>query len=101
MTMLAMLVVLAAGLIIAVLRVTPAAAAACTSSKKGVTVVVDFTKLDGKIKTACDPADPASGLAALTGAGFSYTFVPNYPGFICTIDSLPNPCNGAPASPRN
>jgi len=97
-TMLAMLVVLAAGLIIAVLRVTPAAAAACTSSKKGVTVVVDFTKLDGKIKTACDPADPASGLAALTGAGFSYAFVPRVPGFICTIDALPKPCNGAPVS---
>ena len=98
LTMLTVLAVLAASLVIAVLRVTPAAAAACTSSKKGVTVVVDFTKLNGKIKPACDPTDPTNGLTALTGAGFSYTFVPNYPGFICTIDSLPNPCNGAPAS---
>jgi hypothetical protein len=74
------------------------AAAACTSTTKGVTVVVDFTKLHGKIETACDPSNPKTGLAALTGAGFSYTFVPRYPGFVCTIDKLPNPCNGAPAT---
>jgi hypothetical protein len=74
------------------------AAGACTSTTKGVTVVVDFTKLHGKIETACDPSNPKTGLAALTGAGFSYTFVPRYPGFVCTIDKLPNPCNGAPAS---
>jgi hypothetical protein len=73
------------------------AAAACTGTK-GVTVVVDFTRLHGKIKTACDPSNPKTGLAALTGAGFSYTFVPRYPGFVCTIDKLPNPCNGAPAT---
>jgi hypothetical protein len=75
-----------------------AVAAACTSTTKGVTEVVDFTRLHGKIKTACDPSDPKTGLAALTGAGFSYTFVPRYPGFVCTIDKLPNPCNGAPAT---
>jgi hypothetical protein len=74
------------------------AAAACTSTTKGVTVVVDFTRLHGKIKTACDPSDPKTGLAALTGARFSYTFVPRQPGFVCTIDKRPNPCNGAPAS---
>jgi hypothetical protein len=74
------------------------AAAACTSTTKGVTEVVDFTRLKGKVETACDPSNPKTGLAALTGAGFSYTFVPRYPGFVCTIDKLPNPCNGAPAS---
>jgi hypothetical protein len=74
--------------------------AACTSTTKGVTVVVDFAKLKAthKVKVACDPADPKNGLAALTGAGFTYSFVPKYPGFVCRIDGLPKPCNGAPAS---
>jgi hypothetical protein len=76
---------------------TPAYAAACTGTK-GVTVVVDFTKLGGKVKTACDPANPATGLAALTGAGFTYTFVPHQPGFVCRINKKPDPCNGAPAT---
>ena len=75
----------------------PAYAAAC-SGTKGVTVVVDFTKLSGKVKTACDAGNPATGLAALTGAGFTYTFVPRQPGFVCRINWKPNPCNGAPAT---
>jgi hypothetical protein len=75
----------------------PAYAAAC-SGQKGVTVVADFTRLGGKVKTACDPGHPATGLAALTGAGFTYTFVPRQPGFVCTIDKKPSPCNGAPAT---
>jgi hypothetical protein len=89
---------LAAGLVAAgSAAAAPAYAAACTG-KKGVTVVVDFTKVGGKVKTACDPGNPATGLAALTGAGFTYTFVPRQPGFVCTIDKKPNPCNGAPAT---
>jgi hypothetical protein len=73
-------------------------AAACSSTKKGVTEVVDFTKLGGKVQTACDPSNPKTGLTALTGAGFTYSFVPRLPGFICRIDKLPNPCNGAPST---
>jgi hypothetical protein len=102
--MLATLAVTVSGLSAAQAVASPAmaqtsqAAAACTSTTKGVTVVVDFTKLKGSIKTACDPANPATGLAALTGAGFSHTFVPKFPGFVCTIDKLPDPCNGAPAT---
>ena len=89
--------VLAAGLVATgSAAAAPAYAAACTGTK-GVTVVVNFTKLGGKVKTACDPANPATGLAALTGAGFSYAFVPGQPGFVCTIDKQPRPCNGAPA----
>ncbi|HYT10440.1 MAG TPA: hypothetical protein VEL73_07235, partial [Mycobacteriales bacterium] len=42
--------------------------------------------------------DPGSGLVALGGAGFSYSFVPRQPGFVCQIASLPDPCNGAPAT---
>ena len=88
--------VLAAGLVATgSAAAAPAYAAAC-SGTKGVTVVVDFTKLGGKVKTACDAGNPASGLAALTGAGFTYAFVPRQPGFVCTIDKKPNPCNGAP-----
>jgi hypothetical protein len=90
--------VLAAGLVATgSAAAAPAYAAACTG-QKGVTVVVDFAKLGGKIKTACDPGHPANGLAALTGAGFTYAFVPRQPGFVCTIDKKPSPCNGAPAT---
>jgi hypothetical protein len=73
---------------------------ACPTPGKGVTEVVDFTKLGGKVKVACDPTDPktSTGLTVLKAAGFTYSFVPNYPGFVCRIDGLPNPCNGAPAT---
>jgi hypothetical protein len=74
--------------------------AACKSTTKGVTEVVDFGKLKtaGKVTTACDPTNPKTGLAALKGAGFTYSFVPKVPGFVCRIDALPKPCNGAPAT---
>ena len=70
---LATLAVIAAGPVAAQAAASPVVekagvTAACTGTK-GVTVVVDFTKLGGKIKTACDPTDPKTGLAALTGAG--------------------------------
>ena len=77
--------------------VRPMAAGAC-QGKTGVTVVVDFTKLGGKVQVACDTGTPATGLDALKGAGFSYSFVPKIPGFVCRIDKLPNPCNGAPVT---
>lgn len=76
----------------------PAADAAACSGTSGVTVVVDFGSLGGGVVTGCAPGDPASGLAALTGAGFTYAFVPRMPGFVCQINVKPNPCNGAPVS---
>lgn len=76
----------------------PAADAAACSSTSGVTVVVDFGSLGGGITTMCAPGDPASGLAALTGAGFTYSFVPRIPGLVCQINVKPNPCNGAPTN---
>ncbi len=79
----------------ALVAVSPAAQAAPCA---GVAVVVDFTALGGTTQTACAPGDPASGLAALTGAGFTYGFVPRQPGFVCRINALPNPCNGAPVT---
>jgi hypothetical protein len=86
-------------LVTLVTRTTPAGAAACGSGQRqGVTVVVDLTRFHRGITVGCDPSRPANGLAALTKAGFSYTFVPRLPGFICRIDSEPSTCNGAPAS---
>jgi hypothetical protein len=97
--LLAAVVLLAAALVDGWDGGTPAAAAACGSAhKKGVTVVVDFTKFRRGIKVGCDANRPANGLVALTKAGFSYTFVPRLPGFICRIDNEPSKCNGAPAS---
>lgn len=87
----------ATGLVTGTITAPVAQAAAC-SGTTGVTVVVDFTAAGGGVQTACALGDPASGLAALTGAGFGYAFVPRQPGFICQINTLPNPCNGAPAS---
>lgn len=97
--MIVMSILLAAALltIAAKAKATPAASAAYCG-KRQVTVVVDFTKLHGNVKTGCDRRRPANGLVALRRAGFTYAFVPGHPGFICTIDNRPRRCNGAPAS---
>jgi hypothetical protein len=97
--LLAAVVLLGAAVIAGVAGAGPAAAAACGSAhKQGVTVVVDFTKFHRGIKVGCDAKRPANGLVALAKAGFSYTFVPRVPGFICRIANEPSKCNGAPAS---
>jgi hypothetical protein len=88
--------VLAAGL--AVGGPAPAAEAAACSGSSGVTVVVDFGSLGGGVQIGCAGGSPANGLAALSGAGHGYTFVPRFPGLVCQIDTRPNPCNGAPTS---
>jgi hypothetical protein len=88
------LLVAAAGLALA----APAADAAACSGSTGVTVVVDFGSLGGGVQTGCAAGDPASGLAALTGAGHTYAFVPRFFGLVCQIDGRPNPCNGAPST---
>lgn len=74
---------------------SPAARAAACTGTSGVTVVVDYGSLGGT-QVGCAAGDPASGLAALSGAGFGYAFVPGQPGLICTINGLPGPCNGPP-----
>jgi hypothetical protein len=89
--------VLLATLVVMTARATPASAAAYCGRRQ-VTVVVDFTKLHGKVKSGCDRKRPANGLVALRKAGFTYAFVPRQPGFICTIDRRPSRCNGAPTS---
>ncbi|MGI5502555.1 hypothetical protein [Lentzea sp. CA-135723] len=88
--MLAVLALLASTLVVA----SPASAAPCA----GVKVVVDFAALGGGAQTGCAAGDPATGLAALTGAGFTYSFVPRQPGFVCRINSLPNPCTAPTTS---
>jgi hypothetical protein len=76
---------------------TPAAKARYCG-KNEVTVVVDLTHFrGGKIRVGC-ARNPRTGLAALRKAGFTYTFVPREPGFICTINHRPEHCNGAPTS---
>jgi hypothetical protein len=96
---LAVALLLVAALVAGVAGATQADASACgTAHRQGVTVVVDLTKFHRGIKVGCDPSRPANGLVALRKAGFSYTFVPRQPGFICRIDNEPSKCNGAPAS---
>jgi hypothetical protein len=103
--------ILLAALLVLVTRPGPAAAAAGAAKagaanagacgkhdKKGVTVVVDFRKFRKGIRIGCDIRRPANGLVALRKAGFTYSFVPRQPGFICRIDKEPKKCNGAPAT---
>ena len=86
---------LAAGLVVA--GPAPAAEAAACSGSTGVTVVVDFGPLGG-VQTGCAAGNPGNGLAALSGAGHGYTFVPRQPGLVCQVDARPSPCNGAPTT---
>ncbi|MGW6916424.1 flagellar hook-length control protein FliK [Kitasatospora sp. NPDC054939] len=76
----------------------PAARAAACTPGTGVTVVVDLTAVGGGVQTGCAPGDPASGLAALTGAGFTYSFHPRFPGFVCRINALPTTCTNPTGS---
>lgn len=79
------------------LSLAPGAQAAACGGATGVTVVVDFGTA-GAGSIGCASGDPATGLAALTTSGHSYVFVPRQPGFVCTIDATPNPCNNAPTN---
>jgi len=65
----------------------PAQAAVC-SGTSGVSVIVQFP--DGHIETGCAPGDPANGIQALTGAGFTYDPVPGQQGAtVCHINGQP------------
>lgn len=90
-----------AGAALVVVPARPAGAAACSGSS-GVTVEVDFAALGGGAQVRCAPGDPSSGVAALTGAGFTPTRAAQEPGyFVCRIDGKPasDPCQRA--SPSN
>jgi hypothetical protein len=69
----------------------PAQAAAC-SGITGVTVVVDFAALGGGATVACALGDPATGIAALQGAGFTVTGTQRWGlAFVCRINGKPAP----------
>ncbi|MDX8032856.1 hypothetical protein SK803_21780 [Lentzea sp. BCCO 10_0856] len=63
----------------------PAHAAGCD----GVTVVVDYRGLGGGVRQGCAPGSPSSGVAALTAAGFGYTYASRQQGFVCRINGKP------------
>ena len=81
-----------------------AAHAAACSPGAGVTVVVDFGSLGGGVVTGCKLGDPPTGLAALTGAGFTVAGTQRWGlAFVCRINGQPTaatePCvNTPPAS---
>lgn len=64
------------------------AAGAAADGTGCVGVVVDFTRLGVGVQTGCAKNDPASGLEALTGAGFTFTPRPrDY--LVCQINGQP------------
>lgn len=66
---------------------SPARAEVC-SGTSGVTVIVQFP--DGHIESGCAPGDPATGIQALTRAGFRPTPVPGQQGAtVCQINDQP------------
>ena len=73
------------------------AQAAPCRARAGVTVVVQYGDPAGA-SVGCATGDPATGLDALKSSGHRYTFVPRQPGFVCTIDARPDPCNNGPAN---
>ena len=95
--------VLAIGAAITVPSPKAAYAAGCVGSS-GVSVVVDFTSWGGGVTRACALGDPASGLVALQGAGFTVTGTKRWGlAFVCRLNGLPTaatePClNTPPAS---
>jgi len=95
---------LAVALVAADPAARPANAAVCTSTA-GVTVVVDYGALGGGVVVACDPTDPATGIAALQGAGFTVTGTKRYGlAFVCRINGKPNatqdPCVVTPPATK-
>ncbi|WP_344610070.1 hypothetical protein [Dactylosporangium salmoneum] len=78
-----------------------AAHAAACSPGTGVTVVVDFGSLGGGVVTGCYAGDPATGLAALTGSGFTVAGTQRWGlAFVCRINGMPTaatePCVNTP-----
>ena len=62
-----------------------------------MTIVVEYGDPLGT-SIGCATGDPATGLEALKRSGHRYTFMPRQPGFVCTIDARPDPCNNGPAN---
>jgi len=62
----------------------------------GIVVVIDPGTDDRDVTVRCSPDAEGNGLDALVRAGHQFTFVPGIPGMVCTIDEVPQACNGAP-----
>ena len=77
------------------IALAPTSEAAACGETKGVTVVVEGV---GGTSIGCAAGDPTTGLDALKKSGHGFTFVPQQPGFVCTIDAEPDPCNNAPTN---
>ncbi|MBU8859769.1 MULTISPECIES: hypothetical protein [unclassified Micromonospora] len=97
-----LLAAVVAGVALTAVEPTPRAAhaAACVGTS-GVTVVVDFAALGGGVQVGCAPGDPATGLAALQGAGFTVTGTKRWGlAFVCRINGKPTaatePCVNTP-----
>ena len=88
-----MVVVAAAGA--GEVALAPHSGASACGEAKGVTVVVEGV---GGTSIGCAAGDPTTGLDALEKSGHGFTFVPQQPGFVCTIDAKPDPCNNGPAN---
>jgi hypothetical protein len=82
---------LAAATLVSGPAVASEASQACASGE-GVTVVVDATGTGENAEVGCAPGDPASGREALEAAGFE-ALDGDVPGFVCTIDGLPENCD--------
>ncbi|MER7169415.1 hypothetical protein ABT336_25570 [Micromonospora sp. NPDC000207] len=92
--------VVAVGLVAADPAPQAAQAAPCTGTT-GVTVVVDYGPLGGGVQVGCHVGDPATGLAALQGAGFTVTGTARWGlAFVCRINGQPTsatePCVNTP-----
>jgi hypothetical protein len=62
----------------------------------GVTVVVDFRAFGGSVQVGCTQSDPATGVAALTMAGFGVEGTRQWGlAFVCRINQLPTPADEA------
>jgi hypothetical protein len=85
-------VLIAATMAAATIGASPAGA---VEDCAGVTVVVDAIDAGGQVTARC-VLEADDGLEALVRAGHTYTFLARNPGFVCTIDRIPDPCNGAP-----
>jgi hypothetical protein len=79
------------------LSLAPLAQAAGCGQAIGVSVVLDFGN-PGGTSIGCAAGDSANGLDTLKKSGHSYTFIQRQPGFVCTIDARPDPCNNGPAT---
>ena len=94
--LLALVATIAATSVSALSLASNAEAAPC-GTRAGVTVVVEYGDPLGT-SVGCATGGPATGLEALKSVGHRLTFVPRQPGFVCTIDARPDPCNNGPAN---